>query len=253
MAWSTREIADLAGTSLRAVRHYHDVGLLAEPGRHANGYKQYGVAHLIRVRRIKHLTDLGFALPQITAMGDTDDHPEEALRALDAKLTATIKQLQRDRVELGLILRAAVLTDLPPEVASAAAGAELSGTDRSFIAVLSRLLGPRGLQIYAEMLRNLPANPQASEFDDLSADADDRTRQIVAEGLASYARILRVEHPNLSTLHADSPRSPSFTEQTLGETLNDLYNPAQLDVVRRTKVLLHAGPHSGYLLGRIID
>jgi hypothetical protein len=31
MAWSTRELAELAGTTLRAVRHYHEVGLLAEP------------------------------------------------------------------------------------------------------------------------------------------------------------------------------------------------------------------------------
>ena len=49
MAWSTRQIADLAGTSVRAVRHYHEVGLLAEPERRSNGYKQYGVAHLVRV------------------------------------------------------------------------------------------------------------------------------------------------------------------------------------------------------------
>jgi DNA-binding transcriptional MerR regulator len=88
MAWSTREIAALAGTSLRAVRHYHDVGLLDEPERHNNGYKQYGVAHLVRVLRIKRLTDLGFSLPQITAMGDTDDHPEQALHTLDAELAA---------------------------------------------------------------------------------------------------------------------------------------------------------------------
>ena len=33
MAWSTRQLAELAGTSLRAVRHYHDVGLLPEPER----------------------------------------------------------------------------------------------------------------------------------------------------------------------------------------------------------------------------
>ena len=37
MPWSTREIADLAGTSLRAVRHYHEVGLLDEPERHGSG------------------------------------------------------------------------------------------------------------------------------------------------------------------------------------------------------------------------
>jgi DNA-binding transcriptional MerR regulator len=114
VAWSTREIADLAGTSLRAVRHYHEVGLLGEPERRANGYKQYGVAHLVRLLRIKRLTELGFSLSQIAAMGEQDDHPEEALRTLDAELTATIERLQRVRVELGLILQRGTPMDLPP-------------------------------------------------------------------------------------------------------------------------------------------
>ena len=101
VAWSTRELAELAGTSLRAVRHYHQVGLLAEPERRTNGYKQYGVAHLVRLVRIKRLVDLGFSLPQIAAMGEADDHPEQALRELDAELAATIERLQRARDELG--------------------------------------------------------------------------------------------------------------------------------------------------------
>jgi DNA-binding transcriptional MerR regulator len=75
VAWSTREIAELAGTTLRAVRHYHAIGLLDEPERRANGYKQYGVAHLVRILRIKRLIDLGFSLAQISAMGDADEHP----------------------------------------------------------------------------------------------------------------------------------------------------------------------------------
>ena len=87
MAWSTRELAELAGTSLRAVRHYHEVGLLPVPERHSNGYKQYGVSHLVRLLRIKRLVDLGFSLSQIAAMGD-DDHPAAALRALDAELVS---------------------------------------------------------------------------------------------------------------------------------------------------------------------
>jgi DNA-binding transcriptional MerR regulator len=150
VAWSTREIAELAGTTVRAVRHYHEVGLLDEPERRANGYKQYGVAHLIRVLRIKRLTDLGFSLPQIAAMGDADEHPAEALRTLDAELAATIERLQRVRVELGLILRQAAPTDLPPEFAPATARAELSDADRSFIVVMTRVLGPQGLRAYAD-------------------------------------------------------------------------------------------------------
>lgn len=251
MAWSTREVAELAGTSLRAVRHYHDVGLLPEPERHANGYKQYGVAHLVRVLHIKHLAELGFSLPQIIAMGDTDDdHPEQALRTLDAELAGTIERLSRVRVELGLILRQEVLTDLPPEIAPAAAGAALTDTDRSFVAVLTRVLGPRGLQAYADMLKDLSVNTGASEFDDLPADADERTRQEVAEHLAPYARMLRAAHPGLRTMHADAPRGSRYSEQTLGEAMRDLYSPAQLDVVRRTEILLRAEPGSGYWLGR---
>ena len=100
MAWSTRELAELAGTSLRAVRHYHEVGLLPEPERRSNGYKQYGVAHLVRLLRIKRLADLGFSLPQIAELGDDDEHPAEALRALDAELAATIERLHAARAEL---------------------------------------------------------------------------------------------------------------------------------------------------------
>jgi DNA-binding transcriptional MerR regulator len=238
MAWSTREIAELAGTSLRAVRHYHEVGLLAEPERRANGYKQYGVAHLVRVLRIKRLTDLGFSLPQIAAMGDADDHPEEALRTLDAELAATIERLQRARVELGLILRKSAPTDLPPEFAPGAAKAELSDADRSFIVVLTRVLGPQRLHAYADMLQNPPDDPVASEFDDLPADTDEQTRQDIAERMVPHLRELFDEHPDLRTPEVGAPRGEAFAKKTIGKALRDLYNPAQLDVMRRVNILL---------------
>lgn len=237
MAWSTREIAELAGTSLRAVRHYHEVGLLAEPERKANGYKQYGVAHLVRVLRIKRLTDLGFSLSQIAAMGEADDHPEEALRTLDAELAATIERLQRIRLELGVILRQSVPTDLPAEFAPAA-DTPLSDADRSFVVVLSRVLGPQGLNDYADMLQNLPPDPAAAEFDDLPADADEHTRQSLAERMVPYVRDLHGAHPGLREMHSDAPGGARFAEQTLVKALRDLYNPAQLDILRRVDALL---------------
>jgi DNA-binding transcriptional MerR regulator len=100
VAWSTREIAELAGTTLRTVRHYHDVGLLPEPERHPNGYKQYRVAHLVRILRITRLTGLGFSLSRIAALSSDESHPGDALRALDAELAATVARLQQIRVEL---------------------------------------------------------------------------------------------------------------------------------------------------------
>lgn len=234
MAWSTREIAELAGTTVRAVRHYHEVGLLDEPERRANGYKQYGVAHLIRVLRIKRLTDLGFSLSQIAAMGNADEHPAEALRTLDAELAATIERLQRVRVELGLILRQAAPTDLPPEFAPVAAGAELSDADRSLIVVVTRVLGPQGLKTYTDFLQDLPTDPAVSEFDDLPADADEETRRALAERLVPYVRDLLADHPELQDVSADAPGGAHFADRTVAQAMKDLYNPAQLDVIRRT-------------------
>jgi DNA-binding transcriptional MerR regulator len=238
MAWSTREIAELAGTSLRAVRHYHEVGLLEEPARRANGYKQYGVAHLVRLLRIKRLVDLGFSLSQIAAMGDDDDHPDEALRTLDAELAATIERLQRIRVELGLILRQGTPTDLPPDFASADAAAKMSDADRSLVVVMTRVLGPRRLQAYADMLRDMPTDPTDREFEDLSADADERTRQDLADRMAPYIRDLHAKHPGLKAPDSDAPRGERFVTKTAGAALRDLYNPAQLDVMKRIHALV---------------
>jgi DNA-binding transcriptional MerR regulator len=239
VAWSTREIAELAGTSLRAVRHYHEVGLLEEPERRANGYKKYGVAHLVRVLRIKRLTDLGFSLTQIAAMGDAADHPEEALRALDAELAGTIERLQRARVELGVILRESAPTDLPLELAPAV-GAGVSDADRSFMVVLSRVLGPQGLKAYADMLRDPADDPTDAEFDALPADADEQTRQELAERMAPFVRGIRADHPGLAESHRDAPGGRRFALQTVATALVDLYNPAQIDVMVRMEAVLGA-------------
>ena len=235
MAWSTRELADLAGTTLRAVRHYHQVGLLAEPERRSNGYKQYGVAHLVRLLRIKRLVDLGFSLPRIAELGELDDHPAEALRALDADLAATVDRLQRARAELRDILDRAAPTDLPLEFAPVAR-AELSDVDRSFVAVLGRVLEPERRQVWADALQDLPDDPVAAEFDDLPGDADEAVRRDVAERLVPYVHALRARHPGVDRLPA--PHGPRPAAQTLGAALRDLYNPAQLDVLQRTHALL---------------
>ena len=233
MAWSTRELAELAGTSLRAVRHYHEVGLLAEPERRANGYKQYGVAHLVRLLRIKRLVDLGFSLSQIAAMGDTDEHPEDALRTLDAELAATIERLQRARVELGVILRRSAPADLPPEFAPATG---LSDADRGFVTVMTRVLGAGYLQTYADMLQDLPGDPTDAEFNELPADADEPSRIDLAERLVPYFREVLAKHPGLAEPHSDAPRGPQFVEETMVKAVDDLYNPAQADVLRRALI-----------------
>ncbi|ANY07091.1 MerR family transcriptional regulator [Pseudonocardia sp. HH130630-07] len=237
MAWSTREVAELAGTSLRAVRHYHEVGLLPEPERRTNGYKQYGVSHLVRLLRIKRLTDLGFSLAQIEAMGDEDQHPEEALRTLDAELAETIDRLQRARVELGLILRQSVSTDLPAELGSLDPQG-MSEADRSMAVVMTRVLGEQSLQVYLDMLQDSPRNPVDDRFDRLTEDAPDDERQSVAEEMAPQLQAVLKAHPGLRDLHSDAPRGERFATTTALRAMKDVYNSAQLDaLVRAAKII----------------
>ncbi|WP_103529565.1 MerR family transcriptional regulator [Streptomyces sp. SM12] len=238
MTWSTREVAELAGTTLKAVRHYHEVGLLEEPERAPNGYKRYGVDHLVRLLRIKRLVDLGVPLSGIAAMGDADEHPEEALRVLDAELAASIERLQRVRAELAMILRHRAPTDLPPGFSQVAG--DLSDADRSLILVYSRLFAPERMRELHEMLLDFRRGPGDAEFDALPADADEEARQQLATVLTPYIRALMARHPWLGDPGAHALRGTAFAERVIGKAIVDLYNPAQLDVLYRVHLALAA-------------
>ena len=49
MDWSIQEIAKLAGTTSRTLRHYDDIGLVAPARIGSNGYRYYDDAALVRL------------------------------------------------------------------------------------------------------------------------------------------------------------------------------------------------------------
>ncbi|MBB4140449.1 MerR family transcriptional regulator [Microbacterium invictum] len=63
--WSIQQIAKLAGTTSRTLRHYGELGLLAPSRIGSNGYRYYDERALVRLQRILLLRDLGLGLPQI--------------------------------------------------------------------------------------------------------------------------------------------------------------------------------------------
>lgn len=81
MDWSIQDIARLAGTTSRTLRHYGDVGLLPASRVGSNGYRYYDEQALVRLQRILMLRDLGLGIPAIGEVlaGQTDD--AEALAA----------------------------------------------------------------------------------------------------------------------------------------------------------------------------
>lgn len=233
MAWSTRQLAELAGTTLRTVRHYHDVGLLEEPERGANGYKRYKVEHLVRVMRIKRLSGLGFSLEQIAQMGEADAYPEQELRAMDDELAEAIERLRRMRTELALALRGSGPTELPPDMALAAAETAMTEADRSMAAVMSGLFAPQTQRAFTELMRAYGSGPADEEFNELPADADEWTRQELTERLLRTSRDLLFDRPELRISEATTAIDRHKAAQAFATALKELYNPAQIDVLNR--------------------
>lgn len=65
MERSIVDIARIAGTTSRTLRHYDDVGLLAPTRVGSNGYRYYDENALLRLQRILLLRQLGLGIPAI--------------------------------------------------------------------------------------------------------------------------------------------------------------------------------------------
>lgn len=63
--WQIGELAKLVGVSVRTLRHYDAVGLLAPSGATPSGYRLYDAAALERLEQILYFRELGFALEEI--------------------------------------------------------------------------------------------------------------------------------------------------------------------------------------------
>ncbi|GAA1441122.1 MerR family transcriptional regulator [Leifsonia poae] len=80
MDWSIQDIARLAGTTSRTLRHYDDIGLLPPSRIGANGYRYYDRGALVRLQRILLLRDLGLGLPAVAEVLENQTDAAPALR-----------------------------------------------------------------------------------------------------------------------------------------------------------------------------
>ena len=235
MPWSTSQLAQLAGTTVKAVRHYHEVGLLDEPERKTNGYKQYQVAHLLRLLQITRLAGLGVSLAQIAALAHADREPDEAIRVLDVELEATVERLQRIRAELALILRHRA----PPEMPSGFSGVagEMSTADRSFVMIYSRVFDDPTMDELRQFIEAEPRTDADDQFDALQTDADRGTRRRLGQLLAPAIGRQIADYPALTEPTARSKRDAASAQSTVAAAMHELYNKAQLEVLYRAHLI----------------
>ena len=108
------DFAKLAGTNLRTLRYYEEVGLLQPATRSSGGFRYYRNEDLDRLRMVASLQRLGLELARIRELMDTrsEGRPRsefvvrvrQALEQQAALIDERIQALQEQRGELGLAL-----------------------------------------------------------------------------------------------------------------------------------------------------
>jgi DNA-binding transcriptional MerR regulator len=109
------QLADYAGVTVRAVRHYHAKGLLPEPERDHSGYRRYDAAAVVLLIRIRTLADAGVPLSRVHALLAADnDEFAAAVEDIDRRLLAEIRERQHHRKQVAQLAAGDSLA-LPPE------------------------------------------------------------------------------------------------------------------------------------------
>jgi DNA-binding transcriptional MerR regulator len=124
------EFARIVGVSLRALRHYEQVGLL-QPQRQGNEYRLYTASDLERMRRILALRELGFPLERIRVVlqGVSENTYLDMLRAHQVELGGQIRRLQAQQQRLEVMLLMAQEVQMySPEIRSIPAQKVLAAT-----------------------------------------------------------------------------------------------------------------------------
>lgn len=168
---SISELADVAGVTTRAVRHYHSIGLLPEPERDSSGYRRYGGRDVVALVRIVRLRAIGMPLPQIAERmhkaGADDVSLPAALRALADELDAEISGLARARDRLRELAESTTfeqpvktLTEALRSYGLLGPGDELRAGE-SWAAALLDALHPLGMAGVLDQASGLLTNPAA--------------------------------------------------------------------------------------------
>jgi len=110
------QLAAYSGVTTRAVRHYHQIGLLPEPERDASGYRTYTAPAVVRLIRIRTLAEAGVPLARVEELLAADEEGfRRAVAEIDHRLRGEIKELQEHRRRIARLAAGDSLA-LPPEV-----------------------------------------------------------------------------------------------------------------------------------------
>lgn len=267
------ELAAAVGVTPRAVRHYHHLGLLPEPERRPNGYRDYTLRHAVVLARIRRLTELGLGLAEVRDVLADDAGRElvEVLGELDEDLARQEASVRERRARLQVLMADAREGRLPAEgpvspeltalfgqFGSVSPHSAMAAKDREMFALLETAAPPEARAEMLAGLETMMAAPGAVEraqeayaLLDALADAEPEDPR-VTEAAHLLADLIPPEMVPQGTDLDDSrdgtgtggsahSRASGARSSGSGSFLRALYAdlaPAQAEAVRRTLRIL---------------
>ncbi|MFF3738677.1 MerR family transcriptional regulator [Streptomyces sp. NPDC002566] len=240
------ELAEAVGVTTRTVRHYHHLGLLPEPDRRANGYRDYTLRHAVTLARIRRLTELGLGLAEVRDVlaDDAGKDLVEVLTELDEDLARQESALRRRRERLRALLEAEELPPegpVSPELAALFAGipasdSPMAARDREVLALIDTAAAPEERERLMAAVGAVVASPEAVAraheayaLLDALADADPDDPRVEA----AARRLAECTPRELLPQTADVDQDHAFLRALYAD-----FAPAQAEAIRRTLRLL---------------
>ena len=256
------EVAKLAGVSVRTLRHYHSLGLLVEPERLPNGYRNYTTADLARLLRIKRLASLGFPLARIgEILNDMDAASEElsdekagsvttaALDELDRDLALQIENLKQQRQIIAQLKAERLSPDVPirfarilQSLAQLKGSEELSSYSRTVLVLVGHLYNEvelDELERVIDVLQDVSITKSLEELDArcaaLEPDASAAMRDQFVEDALVVLTPLIAQCDAVNWTNEETER-----DRILDSAASEGLNSAQLDVIKRIEQAIEA-------------
>ena len=87
-AYTVKQLAKIAGVSVRTLHYYDEINLLKPSSRSLAGYRQYGESDLLRLQQILFFKELNFPLDKISHILDDPDFDQVAAFVNPSSLAA---------------------------------------------------------------------------------------------------------------------------------------------------------------------
>ncbi|MER8233761.1 MerR family transcriptional regulator [Streptomyces sp. NPDC094049] len=266
------DAAAFAGTTPRAIRHYHAIGLLPEPERGSDDRRRYGYDDMVRLLWIRAMADAGVSLDDVRAAFEDTSGIERSLARLEESLAskaaaveaqrAAVHRLREVGSPLGLLspLVTGRLRGLPP-------GALRSG-DLDTLLVTERVFGPLGAAVQADRFIVLATHPELraeedrlteaeAALDDTVSPDDPRVEDLAAQRCAHETALAAAIEASgleeaLDALLDQEDEHPGEEEgeprmspmEAIGKMPYD-FSPARVRYEERVLALLHSADQDG--------